>query len=86
MISGGGKVVGVECCGGNGVAADLYLRGGSTVEGEEFGAALGRKRTRKRGIYRGRGSWRREQIGEEDPERFGIRRRLSELGRRLGLA
>ena len=86
VISGGGKVVGVECCGGNGVAAVLELRRGNTCGGEGFGAALGRKRTRKRGIYRGRGSWRRGRIGEEDPERSGIRRRLSELGRRLGLA
>ena len=52
VISGGGKVVGVECCGGNGVAAVLELRRGNTCGGEGFGAALGRKRTRKRGILR----------------------------------
>ena len=43
VISGGGKVVGVECCGGNGVAAVLELRRGNTCGGEGVGAALGQK-------------------------------------------
>ena len=43
VISGGGKVVGVQCCGDNGMAVVLELWRGNTCGGEGFGAALGRK-------------------------------------------
>ena len=53
VISGGGKVVGVECCGGNGMAAELGLRRGIAGDGEGFGGQEGAERGEGRGIYIG---------------------------------